>query len=84
MSFHSYARGARLPASDIGNADWVCVVRVFHTSLLTVIFADLSCQCLQDTQKPTWSPATIFLVTNRLHHLLVQNMYRRERQGVSL
>jgi len=26
-----------------------------------------------------WTPATIFLVTEHLHHLLVRNMFRRDQ-----
>ena len=32
----------------------------------------------QNTANPTWTPATIFLVTDHLHHLLVKNYMRRD------
>lgn len=33
---------------------------------------------LQGTDDETWSPATIFVVSDHLHHLLVRNMFRRD------
>ena len=34
---------------------------------------------MQNLPNPTWTPATIFLVTDHLHHLLVKNYLRRDR-----
>lgn len=34
---------------------------------------------LQDTDHPSWTPATIFLATDHLHHLLVKNGMRRDK-----
>lgn len=33
----------------------------------------------QDTDHPSWTPATIFLATDHLHHLLVKNGMRRDK-----
>jgi hypothetical protein len=33
---------------------------------------------MQGTDDETWSPATIFVVSDHLHHLLVRNMFRRD------
>lgn len=38
-----------------------------------------SLSVLQNTANPTWTPATIFLVTDHLHHLLVKNYMRRDK-----
>ena len=33
---------------------------------------------MQGTDDEAWSPATIFVVSDHLHHLLVRNMFRRD------
>lgn len=48
-------------------------------AVIALISKDLPLPGMQGTDHPSWTPATIFVASDHLHHLLVKNGMRRDK-----